>query len=584
MILRRIALKNYRKFRALEIEFPAGLLGVVGRNGAGKTTLLEAVAFALYGTQASRTKAKGIRRDGAAENEVCEVETEFSVGGDPYRLVRRLKGINETQQAELYRGGGSEPIATQPVGVTAAVRKLLGMDYSTFTRSVYSKQREINALSDARPDERRGAIRRMVGIETITRARDAARSERRQKEAEVEGARRAIEDLPVKKAELRKIKEELQVARLAIKETSRVAVAAAKMVRSTLDELNRQETKRSKAAGLEKEKSGLAGDLRGAVRREDGLRKEITLLANAKAELAKLLPEDRAFERVCDRKEKLDKASGKYEERVEVEREVGGLRRDLEKTKSELASARQRISTFVRVAPVERAARSKERKTRAAVTRLQKARGNAQRKVGGAESQRHKAERALSDVRRLGPGGQCPTCYRALGDSFENIISHLRRERDRYAAESKVIKDNIKEIEAQTRAAEKEVGEAVRDVQTATKEAKAAARAKEKLAAARENHARASRALREKLVRLRTLRKVKYNAERHSEVVEQHRRLSEVHDRVGGLMQAVDRAPQVKKGHRESIREIQTLRKQITTVERRETTLKFADAEYASAR
>src|SRR2546422_2115663 len=129
-----MVLKNYRKFRALEIEFPAGLLGVVGRNGAGKTTLLEAVAFALYGTQASRTKAKGIRRDGAAESEVCEVEIEFSVSGDPHRVVRRLKGINETQQAELYRGGGSEPVATQPLGVTAAVRRLLGMDYSTFTR------------------------------------------------------------------------------------------------------------------------------------------------------------------------------------------------------------------------------------------------------------------------------------------------------------------------------------------------------------------------------------------------------------------------------------------------------------------
>ena len=155
MILRRLRLKNYRNYRSLEIEFPTGLIGVVGRNGVGKTTLLEAIAFALYGSEASRTKAKGLRRDGAGNEETCEVELEFSLGGEPYRIIRWLKGANEAQQAVMYHRSNSEPMATQPSGVQATVRKLVGMDYATFSRSVFSKQKEVNALSDARPEERR---------------------------------------------------------------------------------------------------------------------------------------------------------------------------------------------------------------------------------------------------------------------------------------------------------------------------------------------------------------------------------------------------------------------------------------------
>ena len=93
MILRRLRLKNYRKYRSLDAEFPTGLIGVVGRNGAGKTTLIEALAFALYGAEASRTKARGVRLDSCGADECCEVEVEFSVAGEPYRIVRRLKGV-----------------------------------------------------------------------------------------------------------------------------------------------------------------------------------------------------------------------------------------------------------------------------------------------------------------------------------------------------------------------------------------------------------------------------------------------------------------------------------------------------------
>ena len=56
MILRRLRLKNYRKYRTLELEFPTGLIGVMGRNGSGKTTIFEGTHrhVALHKSRLSR--------------------------------------------------------------------------------------------------------------------------------------------------------------------------------------------------------------------------------------------------------------------------------------------------------------------------------------------------------------------------------------------------------------------------------------------------------------------------------------------------------------------------------------------------
>jgi exonuclease SbcC len=298
MILRRLRLKDYRKFRTLELEFPTGLIGIVGRNGSGKTTILEAVAFALYGSVASRTKAKGIRRDGAETGENCEVELEFALGGDPYRVVRSLRGETEVQQAALYRGRSPEPIAAQASGVRAAVHRLLGMDYPTFTRSVFSKQKEVNALSDARPEERRQAIRRMIGIDTITRAREAAKNERRTTEAQVRGARQALEALPSKRSEMKRLGPQVRTGQADVIEKAQYAKTAARTARTLRTTLKRLEQRRQAHTSLEKQVSGLAGDLRGAHRREQKLRGELVVLKQARRELRNLQPKDREFERV----------------------------------------------------------------------------------------------------------------------------------------------------------------------------------------------------------------------------------------------------------------------------------------------
>ena len=62
MHLRSLSLRNYRVYRAVDLEFPDGLIGIYGANGSGKSTLIESLRFALYGD--SRTDKWELRSAG----------------------------------------------------------------------------------------------------------------------------------------------------------------------------------------------------------------------------------------------------------------------------------------------------------------------------------------------------------------------------------------------------------------------------------------------------------------------------------------------------------------------------------------
>jgi len=47
MIIKHLTIRNFRKYLHCDLEFPLGVVGVVGRNGSGKSTLLEIFAWML---------------------------------------------------------------------------------------------------------------------------------------------------------------------------------------------------------------------------------------------------------------------------------------------------------------------------------------------------------------------------------------------------------------------------------------------------------------------------------------------------------------------------------------------------------
>src|SRR5262245_65648853 len=85
-----LRLANFRQHESTELEFGAGLTGIVGPNGAGKTTILEGIAWAMYGMPAARGSRDSIRRRNAPPRARVEVELEFTLGAHRSRIVRGL--------------------------------------------------------------------------------------------------------------------------------------------------------------------------------------------------------------------------------------------------------------------------------------------------------------------------------------------------------------------------------------------------------------------------------------------------------------------------------------------------------------
>jgi len=216
MQIRRLRLQNFRQHADTDLEFEAGLTGIVGPNGAGKTTLLEAIAWAIYGTDAARGTKDTIRRRGAPPRSRVEVELEFDLGPHRYRIIRSLGN------AELYQDGELAPIANSLATVTDKVTRLLSMSREEFFSTYFTGQKELAIMAQMTAPERAQFLSRVLGYEKLRTAQQRLKEQRRLVQATLEARRSELLD-PARLAE----EEERASERLRAAEESTARLEAA---------------------------------------------------------------------------------------------------------------------------------------------------------------------------------------------------------------------------------------------------------------------------------------------------------------------------------------------------------------------
>lgn len=178
-MIRYLRLTNFRRHVETELRFEDGdhVVLVSGSNGVGKSTLFEAVLYALYGEgRNGRGNVERLIRKGG-ELEGLEVELHFEVANDLYQVRRRRDSKLTT--ALLF--ANDVPITEGAREVTAEVTKLLGMDAKGFRLAAYAQQRELDGLASMRPSERGQMLSRLLRLDVISRAKEVARAEFRQR-------------------------------------------------------------------------------------------------------------------------------------------------------------------------------------------------------------------------------------------------------------------------------------------------------------------------------------------------------------------------------------------------------------------
>ncbi len=434
-------MRNYRKFRSAAIEFPDGVIGILGQNGVGKSTLVEAVAWALYGNEKMivRTSKESIRNAGANANEDTAVNLVFELAGDEYRLYRAMRGRSNAVDASLTVNGQLK--ASGEKAVTQAVERLLGMDYKAFFISVFARQKELNALSVLNPADRKKMVLRMLGVDRLDEVVSAIDHDLNAVKAGLEALQR---DLTTAEG---KSRSELERQGVGIIEAEALCLkneVGALQVR--LDGSNAQIAQaRSDRDGLAK-KDAQHRDLQNqAVRLDAELKAVREAIGRAEASLISLKsrqPELTDLEAEAQRYQELTGEKDDLELELKRAEQRKALLTALDKSKKKITSVEQELLTKGKNAKECDGARGSLERVESNMEQVRQEREERRQAVRSAEldikrlgDEQGKAEEKRLEIARLGPQSKCPTCERELCDQHDFLLKKLEKESSERSAE-----------------------------------------------------------------------------------------------------------------------------------------------------
>ena len=181
MIPKRLELSNFLAYRAPEpISFDGiDLACISGNNGVGKSSLLDAITWALWG------KARARREDDLIHQGQREmrVSLDFLQDGIRYRVVRRRARSGRGRRGALdllVWGADDGPRRISAEGIRRSQGKLnqiLRLDYETFVHSAFLQQGGADAFTLKTPAERKRLLAEILGLDKWATYEDAVKGD-----------------------------------------------------------------------------------------------------------------------------------------------------------------------------------------------------------------------------------------------------------------------------------------------------------------------------------------------------------------------------------------------------------------------
>ena len=578
MHLRRIELVNYRRFKETELEFPDGIVGIIGNNGAGKSTLMEAIAWALFGTDASRTSKDQIKSIFARKMDVCRVILDFEMNGDNFQVVRELRGTSNTMDTSVIVN--KKVSARGTTSVNQLIQNTLDMDYRAFMTSFYAKQRELNALSDFQPYKRKELLARMLGIETVDVALKNLRSDKRELELKLDFNRSHLKDKDQLLTQKKEKSENYSLLKDKFKVTKEKFDSETSGLKETESLWEKLKLKYEEHIRLSQKRSITQAE-------EKSLKAQLKSQEEEKANLIELDSERKKLEELLAPYDEIKKrVSFLDEQRIKAEHQkiTENQKRDIE---SSLASDKERLAFLNKeLEPkneIERNLKEAKEKIISVEKKLEQTRSlymKMEASYKSVKDDKSKLESQLKHIEELGPDSVCDRCLRPMGSDYHKIREHLLNEQN--------------QLEERLRAIEKErerIKEKGQDLKKAKLELEAQ---KEKLQESVEKFFRSEgerlnleSGLKEKEKNfsslaeiLKNLGEVKYDSSYHEKLKKEFEYLEKLKQKSTELASQLKRLPQVEKRIKELKEKIQVLKQEEKQIVEAIANLQFSEEEY----
>jgi exonuclease SbcC len=426
-----LELKNYRRFRSLKIQFPDGIIGILGLNGVGKSTIIEAIAWALFGNvdEVVRTGKDSIRRTGVPSTDTCAVTLEFELGGTEYKVHREMGGKSLGMKAELRTK--DKVLAEDDKPVKRMVEKLIGMDHKSFFTSVFAIQKELNALQNIAAGERKKVVLRMLRIDGLDAILTNIRADKNSSISRVQGAEKTLIDVDGRDRE-QVLRERLPALVTAREEASKRLEDSERLEHQAMVEVDALRARRDELKKDVDAYFSTASDLKGRQSAHEELKKRersidarIIETNTSLQRLPDLERQEKDWGAIGTRKEALEGEKVKSERARMIRSEISADQADETRILEELQNLRTSLGSAEDL-------HKRIEDTEKARAECQNARSEISGRIGGLKAQIAERRDAgskdsikLEEIRLAGKDGICPTCERTLEDSYELLVTKL---------------------------------------------------------------------------------------------------------------------------------------------------------------
>lgn len=168
-----ITITNWRSHENTTIEFKKGPNLLIGVMGSGKSSILDAICFALFGNFPSlEHKLLTLSEVIMHFKNKAQVSLKFSVREKIYVVKRTivLENSKVRTEAEL-RDENNKLLAKGTSEVTSYISSILGIDYSLYTRAIYSNQNNIDYFLSLSPSKLKKELDELLEIDKFEKAR-----------------------------------------------------------------------------------------------------------------------------------------------------------------------------------------------------------------------------------------------------------------------------------------------------------------------------------------------------------------------------------------------------------------------------
>ena len=564
MILSKLELQNFKRYKNKEFNFTEGLTGLLGKNGSGKSTIFEAILFALYGK--SRVSNELLKNSYAKPKEPLSVKLYFEIEGKEYLVERELRGKSLSAKANLYDGSG-ELIATSVKGVNSEIVKLIGMSYEAFANTIYASQKELTALSNLKSEERKKIIRRLIGLEKIDNIEKELIYKIRDLKRDIKSFNEVLtskEQIDEIKSQLQESKSALKILQEEIKESKKKLETHSKTVNLALQNLEKQEKLKEEYNTINSELELLKSNLQNLT----------SNLQEQKDRLKNLQEQEKFYndnKDIISKYQELEKEILACQKLKEQSLKKEGLLKEQESLREQIKRLRKEIKSLSAQTQNRQALLQEYQQKQSSLKDLQNSIKNLEIKEKELLSNRSKhqaiidsTKRQLIGIQKLGHNSACPTCTRPLLNEYESVVQNLSKtienltngalssvnlslqklnsQKERLNSQKVKLEEAIKGIHSQIHLIENLEKQQVSKKELFDKIMTKGLQNKDEL---------------EKLA------SVNYNSKKHQDLLEQKRDLEPNYKKLLGVLKVIEQIPSIKKQIEETQKSISDIQNRI---------------------